>query len=339
MLILLLLALVLPSPASAETLNFQVTDTLSIRAEAPDAPEALPSIVAKPHEFDVEKLRTLLMQGEAVWEESGDQITLWEPDDAAILILHRDRGRFTYQTAYYGLYMSELLGYVASATAFQGFPAELELPGLPRADAVARARAMLEAAGVRLLPSETVRAIDRDSVAALKALLAESELQVSLSKRYLEPFDLAHEGYLMTFDLALAGLRCDAAGAAGQVKVLLTRQGFEWVSCGNAADEVSREEPQKLMSAADALRQAAKSLEQVDADRPRTVTSIRLVYAPQSEVDARKSPGSSPMIPAWRFVCAPGGAASGGGLFEPEAPFVTTIVVDARTGALITRYG
>lgn len=167
------------------------------------------------------------MHGKAVWEDSGDIVTLRELDDAAILIVHSDRGRFTFQTAYHGLYMEEFLGYVASETGFQGFPAELELPDLPRADAVARARAMLEAAGVRLFPGETVRTIDRDSVVALKTLLAESELQVSISRRYLEPFDPAHEGYLITFDLALAGLRYDAGGASGHAKVLLTRQGIE----------------------------------------------------------------------------------------------------------------
>ena len=49
----LLLALLLPLCARAEVLDFQVKDMLSIRAEVPDAPEALPEIETKAHAFDV----------------------------------------------------------------------------------------------------------------------------------------------------------------------------------------------------------------------------------------------------------------------------------------------
>lgn len=62
-----------------------------------------------------------------------------------------------------------------------------------------------------------------------------------------------------------------------------------------------------MIPAIDALHQAANALGSTDIEGAQIITSVRLVYAPQSEEGARKSPGSGSMVPVWRFVCIPDG--------------------------------
>jgi hypothetical protein len=216
---------------------------------------------------------------------------------------------------------------------------------MPRAEATERTRRMLTELGIRLMPGERVYTLEKDSYAGVQARLAQSERQVDMPKRYLDPFDPAHEGYFMVFEQELNGLPCDAMGNRFSVQVLLTRQGYEYVESGYNVDEVSRDETQPLLSAGDALKAAAVGLQHTfkpalkedgTLDRmPVTIGRVRLVYEPDNT--GKEEAPSTTCVPVWKYAY-PSGMLKDTGTWRERtldnAAFTRTIHVDARTGAL-----
>lgn len=349
---LLMAVLLLALPASAETLRFQVNSLLTSDAIAPDAPDALPAIETKVHEFDIDRLQALFMKGNPVREDTDDGsqhcTTLGgQKGDPDYMLIERDLGRFCYSTAYYDSHFHEVLRFRDEMTDFSSFfPADLELPGLSKAEAVTNTRTMLESLGIRLLPGQKVYTIEANAHAGFQEKLATSEFQTYISKHYLEPLDPDHEGYYMVFEQALNGQRYDAQGSPGIAEVLLTRRGYDYVDSGFVVDEVSREAAQPVLSAGEALKRAADELtlgqDVWDGEGMLTIERVRLAYEPRNKQDSWYSPDSSLFYPVWKYDFVPFRGITPGSWKNPtldSAGFVSTIHLDARTGEIIARNG
>ena len=350
--ILLMAVLLLALPASAETLNFQVTDTLSVDAEAPDAPAALPTIWVKYHEFDVDELQKRFMKTDTRRTEGvDDEGRYFQLGDAEgggeYMLIELDLGRFCYTSEYDQKYLQELMDFDDEMTDNSNlFPDDLELSWMSRAEAIERTRRMLQELGIRLMHGERVYTLEKDSYVWVQGQLAQSERQVDMPKRYLDPFDPAHEGYFMVFEQELNGLSCDALGNRFPVRVLLTRQGYEYVESGYNVVEVSWDEEKPLLSAGDALKAAAVGLQHTfkpalkedgTLDRlPVAIERIRLVYEPDNT--GKEEAPSTACVPVWKYAY-PSGMLKDAGTWRERAldnaAFIRTIHVDARTGALL----
>jgi len=352
---LILLLALLTIPAQAELLDFQVTDTLSIRCEAPDAPEALPTIRTKPHAFDAGQLQKLFMKTDQSREDVPELhlTTLGVGDGLSeYMLIDHEAGRFCYSSKYYNQSLELMLRFRDEMSDWSFlYPQNLELPGLPRAEAVAGAREMLEGLGIRLLPGETVYTLERESYAGIQAILAQSEAQADMPKRYLAPFDPAHEGYYVAFERALGGLACGQAGVGDRAEVLVTRQGYEYVETGYVRDEVSRSGEALLMSAEQALKGVAGQLRWdyrttgdaygvlEDREIPAVIERVRLGYESEAIGGPMHIPDSDEYVPVWQFTFHRsswrGGETSWRDRTMDDPPFLTILHVDARTGKLL----
>lgn len=352
---LVLLALLLALPARAELLNFQVTDTLSINAEAPDAPGALPSIRTAPHAFDASQLQKMFMKTDSSREDVPElQLTTLGKGDglSEYMLIDYEAGRFGYSSKYYNQYLELMLRFRDDMSDWSFlFPQDLELDGMPKAEAVSSAREMLEGLGIRLLPGERVYTLEKDSYAGIQALLAQSEAQVYMSKRYLEPFDPAHEGYYMVFEQQIGGLVCGEPGIGGHVDVLITRQGYEYVETGYVKDAVSESGAAPVLSAEQALKGAADQLrwdcyrtgdaygKLEDREAPAVIERVRLAYESEAIGGPNHIPNSDEYVPVWMFTFQraswQGGESRWRNRTMDNHPFLLVIHVDARTGKLL----
>ena len=350
-LILLTAVLLMALPASAETLNFQVTDTLSINAQAPDAPAALPTIRTTPHAFDEDQVVKLFLKSPAPREETefGPIYRANSNAYAEFLAVNHVVGDVCYQSGYYDNYLEYVLRFRNEMSDWSNlFPQDLELSGFPKADAVQKAREMLEGLGVVLLPGERVYTLEKNSFARFQADLAQSEEQVYMPKHVLDPFDPAHEGYYIVFHRELNGLPVSNTVGDGSAVVLLTRQGWEYVRTGYVRDAASESGVSPVLSARQALLGVADQLEMdysyssdpygesSEREDPAVIERVQLVYEEENAGNDRLG-ASDTFIPIWQFTFQR--TQWGGGSWRErtinQTAFLLVIFVDARTGRLM----
>lgn len=311
----LMLTLLVPSMASAERLAMQVTDMLYINAELPEnTPEALPILTVAPHPMDADQLHRLLMPDNTLREDvddPGDRYVMFGTGDgeSEYMLVELDFGRVCYNSKFWDMHLRDVIQTGDEMTdTLNYYPEDREAEGLSRADALKQAQELIDELGLSVAPDARVLTIDQASYAHMLEELSISDKQAEIPRRYLEPYDPAHDGYFMQFSRTVGGVP-EFDRSLLQLEIFISRQGIEYLETGFVKDTVQSGEPQKLLSAEEALKAAVPQmikaeekgyyvagsyLEFPDKATASTVERIRLGY--------RYDRNTKAMTPIWEYT-------------------------------------
>lgn len=253
--------LCLPMWVGAEQLTYESPDLIRVDAPMPEGiPAELPvlQIDFVFHE-EAEVLALIPIPEGEPREESGSGVPTihyggGKAEDIHLGIWPSD-GRVGYWSVWYSR-----LHEVADRTYL--YPADVEIEGLPREQAVAQAQQLLAALGMEIAPEVETYTVSQASYAEmLEAVNASPSWLEYMPQRMFEPLEEAHEGYRIYATPLLRGLPVGGTRQPhGDAVLMLSRTGLEYLDTSSIYQVTGEGEPLPILPPLEALQRAEAAL-------------------------------------------------------------------------------